>query len=299
MTRSATSQATCCCNRSARGCEATCARPIRSPAWVVTSSRCCCRRPTGEQARLIAERLLRAFVAPFPIASAQVEVGSSIGIALYPDHGTDADTLLRHADMAMYMAKSDRSGWALYTPERDHYSPDRLALVADLRHAIDSDRARAALPTTGRRTHGRVRRRRSAHALATSRAWAAGSRQIHSAGRTNPVDPAAHALGNRDRAAAIRSLASGGPGCAGRGESVGARRPGSGLPQVVAELLSVTGAPPEHSGWKSPKAACSPTQNGRAKTWRPCARWGCGSPSTISELATRRSITCSACRLMS
>jgi EAL domain-containing protein (putative c-di-GMP-specific phosphodiesterase class I) len=41
--------------------------------------------------------------------------------------------------MAMYMAKADRSGWALYRPERDHYSPDRLALVADLRHAIDRD----------------------------------------------------------------------------------------------------------------------------------------------------------------
>jgi diguanylate cyclase (GGDEF)-like protein len=91
----------------------------------------------GESARGIAERLLHGFEAPFDVHNASVEVRGSIGIALYPDDGTDAETLLRHADMAMYLAKSDRSGWASYTPERDHYSPDRLALVADLRRAID------------------------------------------------------------------------------------------------------------------------------------------------------------------
>jgi EAL domain-containing protein (putative c-di-GMP-specific phosphodiesterase class I)/nitrogen-specific signal transduction histidine kinase/ActR/RegA family two-component response regulator len=82
---------------------------------------------------------LHGFETPFDVHSAKVEVGSSIGIAMYPDHGTDSETLLRRADMAMYLAKADRSGWAMYTPERDHYSPDRVALVADLRRAIERD----------------------------------------------------------------------------------------------------------------------------------------------------------------
>jgi diguanylate cyclase (GGDEF)-like protein len=94
---------------------------------------------TAEEARAVAERLLRGFLAPFEVGSANLEVGISIGIAVFPDHGVDADTLLRRADMAMYLAKADRSGWAMYQSDRDHYSPDRLALVADLRHAIDND----------------------------------------------------------------------------------------------------------------------------------------------------------------
>lgn len=93
----------------------------------------------AEAAQAIAQRLLNSLEAPFTIESTQVEVRGSFGIALYPEHGTDSDTLLRHADMAMYMAKSDRSGWEMYTPDRDNYSPDRLSLAADLRHAVERD----------------------------------------------------------------------------------------------------------------------------------------------------------------
>jgi diguanylate cyclase (GGDEF)-like protein len=93
----------------------------------------------GEAAQAIVQRLRSSLEAPFTMQSAQIEVGGSFGIALYPDHGTDCDTLLRRADMAMYIAKSDGSGWAMYSAERDNYSPDRLALAADLRHAVERD----------------------------------------------------------------------------------------------------------------------------------------------------------------
>ena len=91
------------------------------------------------EAQSVSERLLRALERPFDLDGAGVEVGGSIGVAVYPDHGADADTLLRRADVAMYLAKETRSGVAVYAPDRDYHSPDRLALVADLRRAIDHD----------------------------------------------------------------------------------------------------------------------------------------------------------------
>jgi EAL domain-containing protein (putative c-di-GMP-specific phosphodiesterase class I) len=66
-----------------------------------------------------------------------VAVGGSIGIALYPEHGADADSLLRQADIAMYAAKDARSGCTIYSPETDLHSRERLGLLADLRQAID------------------------------------------------------------------------------------------------------------------------------------------------------------------
>ncbi len=63
-------------------------------------------------------------------------VGASIGIAVYPFHGSDAVTLLRSADVAMYMAKQTHSGFAIYDPADDHFSLQRLALINELRQAI-------------------------------------------------------------------------------------------------------------------------------------------------------------------
>ncbi len=87
-------------------------------------------------ARLVAAHLLRALERPFEIEGSEVELGGSIGIALYPDHGGDADALLRRADIAMYVAKDTRSGCATYEPEADRHSAERLGLLADLRRAI-------------------------------------------------------------------------------------------------------------------------------------------------------------------
>jgi predicted signal transduction protein with EAL and GGDEF domain len=66
-----------------------------------------------------------------------LEVEASIGIATFPEHGTDVDTLLRHADVAMYQSKQAHSGAGIYSPERDVYSPDRLKLLGELRRAIE------------------------------------------------------------------------------------------------------------------------------------------------------------------
>jgi diguanylate cyclase (GGDEF)-like protein len=91
----------------------------------------------AERAREVAERLLHGLERQFELDGSSVEIDGSIGIALYAEHGVDADTLLRRADVAMYAAKGSRTGCALYAPEDDRHSPERLALVADLRRAIE------------------------------------------------------------------------------------------------------------------------------------------------------------------
>jgi EAL domain-containing protein (putative c-di-GMP-specific phosphodiesterase class I) len=58
---------------------------------------------------------------------------------MYPEDGGDADTLLRRADVAMYVAKQTRGGYAVYTPDQDHSSSERLSLVGALRRAIADD----------------------------------------------------------------------------------------------------------------------------------------------------------------
>ncbi len=63
----------------------------------------------------------------------------SIGIALYPDDGLDADTLLQRADVAMYLAKGSSSRFAVYDPSRDVNDVEGLSLMADLRRALDHE----------------------------------------------------------------------------------------------------------------------------------------------------------------
>lgn len=89
----------------------------------------------------VARAILTALVEPFSVEGRILHVEASVGIALFPQHGSDVDTLLRHADVAMYVAKrlDDDRGYAVYLPEQDAHSPDRLALLGDLRATIERD----------------------------------------------------------------------------------------------------------------------------------------------------------------
>jgi diguanylate cyclase (GGDEF)-like protein len=95
---------------------------------------------TVEDAHQIAERLLQVLAQPFALGGLQLDIDASIGIALSPDHGQDADALLRRADVAMYVAKRGNTGHALYTADQDEHSPMRLAMVGELRRAIDQNK---------------------------------------------------------------------------------------------------------------------------------------------------------------
>jgi diguanylate cyclase (GGDEF)-like protein len=87
----------------------------------------------------VAERLLEALEDPFHAGDVRLDVQASLGLALHPDHGDDVDTLLQHADIALYEAKRERGTVSRYEPTSDDHSPERLALAADLRHALQAD----------------------------------------------------------------------------------------------------------------------------------------------------------------
>jgi diguanylate cyclase (GGDEF)-like protein len=91
---------------------------------------------SAEAARGAATRLREALERPFDLP-VPAHVDASFGIALYPLHGRDSTELLQRADVAMYHAKRSRTAIELYDPERDGSSRDRLALIGELRGALD------------------------------------------------------------------------------------------------------------------------------------------------------------------
>jgi len=86
-----------------------------------------------------AKKILRVLEHPFVVDGRNIDVGASIGIALCPEHGEEADTLMRHADVAMYVAKRTKRGYAVYAPQLDEHTAAHLALIGELRHAIGHD----------------------------------------------------------------------------------------------------------------------------------------------------------------
>jgi diguanylate cyclase (GGDEF)-like protein len=92
---------------------------------------------TGEQAQAIAMRVTEAFRQPVLMDGLPLDVSGSVGVALHPEHGDDFDTLMRHADIAMYEAKHRGDAVCMYAAETDRNSAERLNLLADLRRALE------------------------------------------------------------------------------------------------------------------------------------------------------------------
>ena len=90
-------------------------------------------------AGLVAERILLELGQPVDYQGLHLSVEGSIGVACYPSDAQDAEELFRRADVAMYQAKADRGSWLRYDSLRDDSSIERLALVADLRTALEKD----------------------------------------------------------------------------------------------------------------------------------------------------------------
>ncbi|MEE4540779.1 EAL domain-containing protein [Streptomyces sp. V4-01] len=95
-----------------------------------------CDSPTSAQR--IARALVAALGSPIGLDGLTLVLEASAGVAVFPDHATDAEGLLRRADVAMYQAKRDRSGAEVYEATRDGNTPDRLGLLGDLRRALET-----------------------------------------------------------------------------------------------------------------------------------------------------------------
>ncbi len=91
-----------------------------------------------EDARRVALRVLEVFKSSFKVEGRELVLSASMGIALFPIHGSTVDSLLRFADIAMYTAKhAGGARYAVYELEDDHHSAERLTLQADLHAAFE------------------------------------------------------------------------------------------------------------------------------------------------------------------
>jgi diguanylate cyclase (GGDEF)-like protein len=88
---------------------------------------------------VVLKKIQNAFQTPFMLDGLKLEVQASIGVAVFPDHGTDVDTIMQRADVAMYAAKQNNQGYIIYSTDYDKHSPRRLTLMGELRQAIDND----------------------------------------------------------------------------------------------------------------------------------------------------------------
>jgi len=82
------------------------------------------------------EKVLYAFSEPFTLPEQELYASTSIGVALYPDHADCAETLLSHADAAMYHAKASGNSYRFYDNDMDRQAAERVNLENDLRHAL-------------------------------------------------------------------------------------------------------------------------------------------------------------------
>jgi len=91
-----------------------------------------------EQAQTVADKLISLAIMPFTLQGHECRVTASVGVAVYPEHGTDEHTLLKHADMAMYAAKEKgKNNYQLYCNEMAALSMEQLDLEAQLRGALE------------------------------------------------------------------------------------------------------------------------------------------------------------------
>ncbi len=105
----------------------------------------------------VAQKVIEQLSQPVVIEERELVVTSSIGIAVYPDDGRDAETLIRNADAAMYHAKElGRANYQFFTEQMNQAASSRLALESDLRRAISKDELRVHYQAIVETATGRV-----------------------------------------------------------------------------------------------------------------------------------------------
>ncbi len=92
-----------------------------------------------KHATQVAQTIVSVLEQPIIYEEQPLDVGTSIGIARFPEHGSDASILLRNADIAMYVAKRNKTGYATYDPEYDTHQQEHLSLLGELRRAVEQN----------------------------------------------------------------------------------------------------------------------------------------------------------------
>lgn len=98
-----------------------------------------CRVVSTEQTKGFLHRLEEALFKPIRFEDTEVRPGASLGVAIWPDHAADKETLINNADLAMYRAKAERGRHpCFYEPSMDEKVRIRRKLSADLRQAVET-----------------------------------------------------------------------------------------------------------------------------------------------------------------
>ena len=96
-----------------------------------------CQARTHEKIDLIARSIITIMAEPFTVAGTTLHIGATIGIAMAPQDHTDANHLLRYADLALYCAKSEKRGTVRrFEPEMDEAAQEKARIENDLRRAV-------------------------------------------------------------------------------------------------------------------------------------------------------------------
>lgn len=94
-------------------------------------------------AEVVAQKVLQSILQPYSIEEHDLRITASIGIAVYPDHAKDSESLIRYADVAMYQAKENgRNCYSTFHPAMNESSYERLKLETALRGALERDELR-------------------------------------------------------------------------------------------------------------------------------------------------------------
>jgi len=141
-----------------------------------------------------ARQIIAALEAPILFEGQPLDVGTSIGIAHFPEHGQDVQTLVRNADIAMYAAKRNKTGFATYEQHYDTSQQEHLSLLGELRRAVEHNELRLHYqPKVS--LHSSRERSRSADPLGASGARPRVAGAVHPLRRTHRLHQTTDALG--------------------------------------------------------------------------------------------------------
>lgn len=98
------------------------------------------REVDAQGVSLVSDKILKSLATPFNLNGQIISTYASVGIALYPEHATDIDVLMKNADAAMYHAKENgRNNYKFFTPEMNFRANKLFSMEKDLRTALDQD----------------------------------------------------------------------------------------------------------------------------------------------------------------